>query len=266
MPIDFAYYSGKSNTGYRQTKNEDYISFYELGNEAIFALVADGSGSGRESSFQPASIVVNKIGTTIKRIFGKKKNLLLKYPKFFLEETTLEANDTLIAFKIGDEVNNMGFATTLTCAMIEKNGKMTFAHVGNTRLYVLRKGKLIQLTKDHTVGQDLVDKHIISETDYYTAAERLSLNNGLGISPEPYVQTGQVQLVKNDLVLMSSDGLHYSLREFGITDTLFHSDNPDEATQALIDLVLEQKNFSDNISVNVIWYLGDQEKEEEYEE
>ena len=76
MPIDFAYYSGKSNTGYRQTKNEDYISFYELGNEAIFALVADGSGSGRESSFQPASIVVNKIGTTIKRIFGKKKNLL----------------------------------------------------------------------------------------------------------------------------------------------------------------------------------------------
>lgn len=263
MPINFAYYSGKSNTGYRQTKNEDYISFYELGDEALFSLVADGSGSGRESSFQPASIVVNKIGTIIKRIYKKKKALLLKYPKFFLEEAVLEANDALIAFKVGDEANNMGFATTLTCAMIEGNGKMSFAHVGNTRLYVLRKGKLLQLTKDQTIGQDLVDKHMISETDYYTAAERLTLNNGLGVSPEPFVQVGQVQLIKNDLVLMSSDGLHYSLKEFGIREALFQSDNPDEATENLINLVLEQKNFADNISVNVIWYLGEQEGGEE---
>ena len=101
MPVNFVYYSGKSNTGYRQTKNEDYIAFYELGNDLLLALIADGSGSGADPMFQPASIVVNKIGTIIKRVFNKKKDLLLEHPKFFLEEAVLEANDALIAFKIG---------------------------------------------------------------------------------------------------------------------------------------------------------------------
>lgn len=260
MPVNFAYYSGKSNTGFRQTKNEDYIAFHELGDDLLFALIADGSGSGEGAMFQPASIVVNKVGTIIKRIYNKQKGLLLKYPKFFLEETILEANDALIAFKLGDEIRNMGFATTITCALIEGNGRMTLAHVGNTRLYVLRKGKLIQLTKDHTLGQELVEKKAITEAEYYVAAERLTLTNGLGVSAEPFVQVNQVQLRMNDIVLMSSDGLHYSIKDIGMIDTLLASDTPDDATEALIQLAIDQKNFSDNISVNVIWFLGKPER------
>lgn len=262
MPINFAYYSGKSNSGYRQRKNEDYIAFHELGDDLLLALIADGSGSGDEAMFQPASIVVNKIGTIVKRIVSKRKELLLKNSKFFLEEAVLEANDALIAFKIGDETNNMGFATTLTCALIEKSGRMTFAHVGNSRLYVLRKNKLLQLTKDHTLAQELLDKNAISEKDYYVAAERLTLTNGLGVSAAPFVQTSQVQLKENDIVVMSTDGLHYSIKDIGIVDTILKSDMPDDATTSLIDLAIEQKNFSDNISVNVIWYIGDEKKEE----
>ena len=260
MPVNFVYYSGKSNTGYRQTKNEDYIAFYELGNDLLLALIADGSGSGADPMFQPASIVVNKIGTIIKRVFNKKKDLLLEHPKFFLEEAVLEANDALIAFKIGDEVRNMGFATTLTCALIEANGRMTLAHVGNTRLYVLRNQNLLQLTKDQTVAQELLDKNTITEKDYYIAAERLTLTNGLGVTAEPFIQINQVYLKENDIVIMSSDGLHYSIKDIGIIDAILKSDMPDDATTALIDLAIGQKNFADNVSVNVIWYIGSPEE------
>ena len=262
MPINFAFYSGKSNTGYRQRKNEDYIAIYELGDDILFALIADGSGSGDEAMFQPASIVVNKVGTIIKRIYNKKKDLLMKFPKFFLEEAILEANDALIAFKLGDEIRNMGFATTITCALIEGSGRMTFAHVGNTRLYVLRKGKLLQLTKDHTIAQELLDKKAITESEYYVAAERLTLTNGIGVTAEPFVHTSQVSLRKDDIVVMSSDGLHYSIKDIGVIEMLRASDTPDDATEGLINLAIEQKNFSDNISVNVIWFRGKQESEE----
>ena len=154
----------------------------------------------------------------------------------------------------------MGFATTLTCALIEANGRMTLAHVGNTRLYVLRNQNLLQLTKDQTVAQELLDKNAITEKDYYIAAERLTLTNGLGVTAEPFIQINQVYLKENDIVIMSSDGLHYSIKDIGIIDAILKSDMPDDATTALIDLAIGQKNFADNVSVNVIWYIGSPEE------
>lgn len=83
----------------------------------------------------------------------------------------------------------------MTCAFLERNGKLTFGHAGNTRLYIIRDQKVLQLTKDHTEGQNWLFRGI-SEESYYTAIERLMLYNGIGISATPIVQVGQIQLKK----------------------------------------------------------------------
>lgn len=262
MAVQFAGYSGKSALGFKQKKNEDYIAFQEFGDDMLLAIVADGSGSG-SSLFQPASIVTNHVCRSIRRIYEKDKDLLMDHTKFFLEETILSANDSLIAFKLGDEENNSGFASTFTCALICKDGRTTFAHVGNSRLYLIREGKLTQLTKDQTEGQRMVDAGKITQDDYYKSMEKLSLYNGLGVVANPLVLTRQFSLRPFDILSLTTDGIHYSYRAEGMMEMIFASRTLDEATDTLIEATEEMKSFSDNVSVCLIQYFGESREEAE---
>ena len=174
-----------------------------------------------------------------------------------MEEAFLSANDVLIGFKLGDEADRMNYASSMTCAMFQRNGRLTFAHAGNTRLYIIRNERVLQLTKDHTEGQKLVDAGKITEENYYTAIERLSLYNGIGIKPVPEVQTAEVQLRKNDVVIMTTDGIHYAYRKEAFFDILMQTQTLDEAAEQMVDTALKLRVYPDNISVNVIWYLGE---------
>lgn len=262
MAINFATYSGKSNTGFHQKTNEDYILFNEkdFGDDILFAAIADGSGS-KESMFRPASIACHQTETMLKRIYKKNEDLFLKHTKLFMEEAFMSANNILIGFKLGDEEQRGGFASTLTCALIEKRGILTFAHAGNSRLYLVRDGNVYQLTTDHTDAQKLVDSGTITKENYYTAIERLSLYNGLGISPEPIVQTVRTKLQVNDVIIMTTDGIHYSYPSEAFFEILMGTESIDAAAEEMIEAALRLKNFPDNLSVNIIWYHGGDEDE-----
>lgn len=266
MAVDFAAFSGLSNVGFKMKTNEDYILMNQddYGGEYLLACVADGSGS-KESMFRPASIVVGEVDGMLKRFYKKDPELFRTHARILLEEAFLSANNTLIGFKLGNEEERYGFASTLTAALISRDGVLTFAHAGNTRLYLIRDARTLQLTKDHTEGQKLVDKGVITEEAYYTAIERLSLNNGLGISPEPTVQTARVPLKKNDVIIMTSDGIHYSYRSEAFFEILMKTETMDDAAHEMIKTALDLKNYPDNASVNVIWYLGKPDEDEDEE-
>lgn len=257
----FAGYSGASNTGYKQTINEDFISITELDSDTLLAMVADGNG-GKNTLFQPAAIVCNQIVNAVKRLYKKDKKIFLKNARTFMEEILLSANDVLIAFKLGNEAENFGFASSISCLILERSGRCTFAHAGNTRIYMLKDDKIIQLTKDHTLAQELVDRGNLSADDYYTSMDRLNMYSGMGVVSIPIINTGQVKLPENTILLMSSDGLHYSLKEFAIRDITYAARSLDEAVQSLTSAAIEQKNFPDNISVNIIYYFGERKENE----
>ena len=238
--------------------NEDYILFNENDfDDNLYVCIADGSGS-KESTFRPSSIASHQTETFLKRIYQKNKSLLMEQVRFFMEEAFLSANDALIAFKLGDEQGRLNYATSLTAAFIQRNGVLTLAHAGNTRLYVIRDEKVLQVTKDHTEGQKLVDAGDISAESYYTAIERLSLYNGIGISSKPIVQTMQLQLRKNDVVVMTTDGIHYAYKKEAFFDILMNTETMDEAVDEMIQTALKLKVYPDNISANIIWYHGDE--------
>ena len=264
MAIRFAGYSGKSDIGFNQKKNEDYIAFQELGDDALIATIADGCGS-KGSQFQPASIVTNQILNMLQRIYNKRKDLLFENTRFFLEEALLSANDALIAFKLGDEENNAGFASTFTCALITEDGTLTFGHVGNSRLYLIHRGEIFQMTTDHTDGQLLVDKGVIGEMDYYSSIERLHIYNGIGIKADPFIQTQQYELENNDILVMTTDGIHYSFMADVMNGLILNSTSLDEASDTLIQTALKEKRFSDNISANIIQWYDTRPAEEENE-
>lgn len=262
MAIDFAAFSGLSDVGGKNV-NEDYIFVDDSGfdGEYLFACVADGSGS-EKTTFRPASIVSSEVDGAMRRLFEKNREMFGKYARILMEEAFMSANNTLIGFKLGNEEERYGFATTLTAMLLRRDGELTFAHAGNTRLYLIRDAVTRQLTKDHTDGQKLVDKGVITEEQYYTAMERLSLTSGLGVTPTPIVQTARIpKLKKNDVIIMTSDGIHYSYRPEAFFDILMRTKTLDEAAQEMVKTALDLKNYKDNVSVNVIWYFGEEEDE-----
>ncbi len=257
MENNYIAFSGVSNVGNKMKINEDYISFddNQFGDDIVYFSIADGSGS-KESMFRPAAIVSNQALKYMARFFKKDEKLFKGNIRTLMEESVLSANDVLCGFKLGAEESRMEFASSFTCATLERNGVLTFAHAGNTRLYLIRDQRTVQLTTDHTIGQKLVDKQAITEEEYYTAIERLQLYNELGMVADPSVQTARVKLKKNDVVIMTTDGIHYNFRKEAFLEILLSTQTMDEAAQEMVKTALDLKTYPDNISVIIAWYLG----------
>lgn len=256
--VDYVTYCGKSNVGYGMDINEDYILFNDKNfDDNLLVVIADGAGS-KGDTFRPSAIAVHQVETFLKRAYKHDPDLFMEYTTFFLEESFYSANDVLIGFKLGDEQNRLQYATSMTAAFITREGIMTIAHAGNTRLYVVKPSAILQVTEDHTLGWKKVKEEEITEDNYYTAIERLELYNGIGISSNPIIETKRVRLLQNDIVVMTTDGIHYSYQKEAFFEILINNQTIEGAVDQMIKTALDLRNYSDNISVNVIWYHGNE--------
>jgi len=109
-----------------------------------------------------------------------------------------------------DKFNGARIGTTLALLYINENRATAF-NIGDSRVYLLRKGDLFLMTEDHTEAQRMVDIGMISEEEAETHPARSKLTQHLGIYPdemiiEPYISQ-EVKLKKNDVLLLCSDGL-----------------------------------------------------------
>lgn len=146
-----------SDIGVGREQQEDFVQFCELDEETLLCIVADGTGSMPQRP-QPASIVAMDIIENIKDSFGKKPDLLIKYPKFFLEKAMNDANRILGAFQMGNEELFSGYSASVTCCLFLPDRKIAIGHSGNTRLYIIRNGKVNLITHDHTQAYELLQE------------------------------------------------------------------------------------------------------------
>lgn len=256
--LDKIIYGGISDVGYKREINEDYISAIELGDHAIFAVVADGCGS-KASGLQPGSIVTREIVANIRRTFEEDEDLLFDNAEFFLRSSYLNANQVLGAFKAGNEELYAGFGASVSCVLLQDNGGMAFAHVGNTRIYLIRQEKsLIQsMTVDHTKAFKLFTDGKISENDYYSHPDSLVLTSGLGIVADPIIQTYSGKIKEGDLLLISTDGIHYAIRPEPMAQLILQAENCHDAAQALIDGAKSQQ-YNDNMAAMLLGLVPQQ--------
>jgi protein phosphatase len=146
-----------------------------------------------------------------------------------------------------------GFGTTLTVVW-SLGHALHFAHVGDSRAYLFREGKLERLTSDHTLAQQLADRRAISQKDVVTHRLRHVLTRCLGdhndaMSPE----VGRYDLRDGDKVLLCTDGLTDMLSESKIAE-LLNSDLPtEESCRRLIESTLEAGG-KDNVTAIVARY------------
>ena len=190
--------AGLSQKGMKRKLNQDRFLIKKL-KGGIVAALADGMG-GEPGGEKASALAVSGINA-IKQITENRE--INSMGKIFhqIDQQILTASRT------DHDTENMG--TTLTALYI--NGRSAYwTHVGDTRIYLFRHRKLIQVTSDHTFAKFLLDEGEITPEQAKTHYSQHILEQCMGhgeINPE----TGVMPLEQNDLILLSSDGLHKPL-------------------------------------------------------
>lgn len=146
---------------------------------------------------------------------------------------------------------HQGMGTTATLLHIE-NGIGYWAHVGDSRLYLLRQGELRQLTKDHTYVAELFAAGRISASEAESHPSRNMLLRAVGADKYVEVDSGELEIYKGDIFLLCSDGLTNMVSLPAIQTVLEATDCVDKAG-ALIDIAKAGGGL-DNISAIVVEY------------
>ena len=241
MKLDIAQLNRLGN----RDKNEDRMVVVERG-KTTMVVVADGMGGHRGGEIA-AQIVVD----TLERLF-RLCELPLHDPKGFLKNAIASAH-TLINREAKNQKQDIDPRTTCVACLVQGN-TATWAHVGDSRLYLVRDEKIIARTVDHSYVEDLFSQGMITEKEMLTHPKRSYLTQCVGgDSPRPEVRTEEYdRLAKNDLVLLCSDGLWSAIDEQLICDL---SGQPDlEQAVNQLTLTAESNTYpqSDNISVIVV--------------
>jgi serine/threonine protein phosphatase PrpC len=146
--------------------------------------------------------------------------------------------------------NSAGMATTIVaCAL--RFDRVTVAHVGDSRCYLIRNGKSQQLTRDHTVANEQIRLGLVSVQEASEGSTRHILSRSLGTELVVNVETNDHQLLPGDVLLQCSDGLHGSVEASEIAALCSHGLDLAAASEKLVALANE-RDGSDNISVQLI--------------
>jgi serine/threonine protein phosphatase PrpC len=148
-----------------------------------------------------------------------------------------------------------GMGTTMTVALVE-DGTVVFGHVGDSRAYLIRDGKLEQLTEDHSLVAELVRSGKLSPEEAETHPQRSVITRALGTDPDVDVDTFSIQTQPGDLFMLCSDGLTSMVEDEVILQIVEkHRDDLQAATKALIRAA-NKGGGEDNITV-VFFEIGD---------
>jgi PPM family protein phosphatase len=141
-----------------------------------------------------------------------------------------------------------GMGTTVVAALFFDN-KITIAHVGDSRLYRQRSDKLEQVTMDHSLLQELVDRGFYSAEEAQRAANKNYVTRALGVEPNVDVEIQEVPVNKGEVFILCSDGLSDMVEDEDIHLTInTFSANLDTVAKQLIQLA-NDNGGRDNVSV-----------------
>ena len=244
--IDFA---ELSDTGRVREHNEDAIgSIGEIG----LMVLADGMGgynAGEIASGIAVQIVTEMAsdGANRERRDDIDSHSGLMRQSIVLRDAVYRANK-IIYQTAQSKTNCEGMGTTIVACMFYDN-KISIAHVGDSRAYRLRAGELEQVTLDHSLLQELVDRGFYSAEEAQRSTNRNYVTRALGVEATVDVEVHEYEVLPDDIYLLCSDGLPDMVEDDDIhlTISTFNA-SLDVVGQQLVDLANDHGG-RDNVSV-----------------
>jgi protein phosphatase len=156
-------------------------------------------------------------------------------PEDFLRATIEAANRTIHELA-RDDPSRTGMGTTITAVVVDPGGEeVAIGHVGDSRAYRLRGGKLERLTRDHSLVEEMRRKGQLTDAQAEDHPQRSIITRALGPEPEVEVDVQTVAAGPGDVFLICSDGLTTMLGEEQIAKLLAGASSMDAAVRALVD-------------------------------
>ena len=193
--------AGKTDVGRVRQENQDDYRAGELPGGAVWALVCDGMGGakgGREASQGACNVIENFFQEQYAQCGAGQEEP-------FLKKALLYAN-RFVFQKAAHEEALAGMGTTAVCALV-RSGNVYLCHAGDSRAYLIRDGKLTQLTHDHSYVQELVDCGTITEEEAEHHPQKNIITKALGVDYRLEPEFTVAKLKREDRLLLCTDGL-----------------------------------------------------------
>jgi serine/threonine protein phosphatase PrpC len=230
-----------SRQGDRQG-NEDRVG-YSYGRDVLLMAIADGMG-GHIDGEVAAEIAVSEI---TKRFQQEARNKLRK-PLDFLASAIQSAHRAIVSHAV--EHNLLECPRTTCVACIVQNGSAYWAHAGDSRLYVLRRGELVATTQDHSRVQLMIDAGEITVEAAARHPERNKIFSCLGGVVPPQISTSkEFALQTGDTILLSTDGFWAQIPGNILANMLRKQTVVDLMPGLITEAHRRAKGESDNITV-----------------
>jgi PPM family protein phosphatase len=237
-----------TDVGRQRANNEDSYLYWEPDSDEEFkrkgrlAIVADGMG-GYEGGQEASRLAVETVRSVYDNAFdGDPQQTLI---------AAFESAHATIQRYAAEHVEFQGMGTTCTAISI-LDRKLYFAHVGDSRLYLVRPKSVSRLTRDHSYVGRLVESGIVRQEDAESHPQRHILTAALGSGREVVPDAPEQPLVleKDDTLVLCTDGLWSLVGEQEISAAV-RLGSPAESSAALVKMAL-QRGGPDNITVLVL--------------
>jgi len=229
---------GETDVGIKRSNNEDA---FIVKPDLYFLAVADGMGG--QASGEVASRTF--VDTTLE-VFSKAGSHSEQETLELIQKSFLLANNRILGRAMENPQEQGMGCTGELIAFYQQN--FVVGHVGDSRTYLFRQGKMKQITRDHSFVQELVHRGVITEEDAKNHARRNVILRAVGVKEDLAVDLIRGECLPGDIYLLCSDGLTGMVDDAIIENVLSTSGNLPEKTKQLIELA-KSAGGKDNITV-----------------
>ena len=234
--------AARTDVGRKRRTNEDC---YAIAAELGYFVVADGMGGHRAGQLASQLAAEAAVGA-LEALEGSAGTLTEK-----LRCTIAAANrEIYVAAQTKPEFSGMG---TTVVSLLAAEGRVALAHVGDSRAYLIRDGRIRQLTDDHSVVGELVRRREITELAAREHPHRHVLTRAVGVRREVAPDLAELTSSPGDLFVLCSDGLTGLVRDEEIAEAANAGTDLDATCAQLVDLANE-RGGDDNITVVLVRY------------
>ena len=239
---------GMTDKGMVRKDNQDSFIIEKVKTkDCLIVALCDGMGGAKAGGL--ASQIANR--AFVSSVFGRlsaRNNRPVDYERM-LKDACREANDVAYEYsQFSEEFNGMG--TTIVGGVIKSNGVGHIINVGDSRAYLIsrRNDSISQITRDHSLVEDLLEHGVITPEQVKTHPQRNVITRAVGTDAEVEADYFNFELGIGDILLLCSDGLSNTIGDGEMLEEAKSHREPEDLCRRLMDLALS-RGARDNVTV-----------------
>ena len=193
---------GNTDIGKVRSANEDSFDFGVFDDGTAWAVVCDGMGGVRGGQIA-SSLATEMVGEKIRKCYNKLMPVY-SFENIFL--STITTANVIVNDRSYTDTEFQGMGTTIAAA-IAKDNQVCIAHVGDSRVYKITSDGITQITKDHSLAQEMLDSGQITKEEFENYPKKNIITRALGIDEKIEIDFDFTDLLDGEALLLCSDGL-----------------------------------------------------------